>query len=113
MNFTAPTGHNLCGLHKNFDPRARRRNAVGAVQALSRFAKSSGVNNSKKDHLTLSSANEDDNGSRSGSLSWHTAPELDYCVLWGGLAGLAKGTPKTTSPSPTSPMSSYDSVQVN
>jgi len=113
MNFAASTGHNLCDLYKNFDPCAYWHNAVSAAQALSCFVKSSGMNNSKKDHLTLSSANEDDNRSRSGSLLWRTAPEPDYCVLQGGLAGLAKGTPKTMSPSLTSPMSSYDSVWVN
>jgi hypothetical protein len=39
MSFAAPTGHDLCGLHENFDPRARKRNAIGGGQTLLSFAK--------------------------------------------------------------------------
>jgi len=51
------------GLRQNFDPRAHWANAIGVAWAMSRFAKSNGANNNKKDHLALSSDDEDDNGS--------------------------------------------------
>jgi len=47
-SLAAPTEHNLCGLHEDFDLRARWRNAIGAVRALSRFAKSDGMDNNKR-----------------------------------------------------------------
>ena len=64
MSFAAPTEHDLCGLRENFDPRAHWRNAIGAAQAMSRFAKGNDSdNNNKEDQLVLSSDNEDDIGS--------------------------------------------------
>jgi len=51
--------HALCGLRQNFDPQARSRNTIGVARAMSRFAKSNGANNNKKDHLALSSDDED------------------------------------------------------
>jgi len=126
-SFAALTEHDLCGLHENFDPRARWRNAIGAARAMSRFAKGNGANNNnKKDQLVLSSDDEDDIKSRSGSPSSRATPEPDskrqqqYLsppspddrALRGGLVGLAaKGTPKTTSsPSSSSPMSFSDAL---
>ena len=123
-SLAAPTEHDLCGLRENFDPRARWRNAIGAARVLSRLAKSNGANNNKKDHLALSSDEEGDSRSRSGSPSSGATPEPDSKrqqqhvsppspddrTLRGGLAGLvAKGVPKTTSsPSSSSPMSFSD-----
>jgi len=121
-SFAAPTEHDLCGLRENFDPRARWRNAIGAARAMSRFAKSNGANNHKKDELVLSSDDEDDDRSRSASPSeatdtkrqqqYLTPPSPDDRAVRGGLAGLvAKGTPKrTTSPSSSSPMSFSDAL---
>ena len=126
-SFAAPMEHDLCGLRENFDPRARWRNAIRMVRAMSCFAKGNGANNNnKKDQLVLSSGDEDDIGGRSGSSS-HATPELDSKrqqqqflsppspddrALRGGLAGLAaKGTPKTmSSPSSSSPMSFSDAL---
>ena len=34
MSFVVPTGDDLCGLLKNFDPCARWRNAIGTTRAL-------------------------------------------------------------------------------
>jgi len=77
MSFAAATEHDICSLRENFDPRARWRNTIGAARALSRFGKSNGANDDKKVQLALSSDDEDDNGSRSGSLSWRATPEPD------------------------------------
>jgi len=121
-SFVAPMEHDLCGLRENFDPRARWCNAIGAVRAMSHFAKGNGAkNNNKKDHqLVLSSDDEDYIRSRSGSPSSRDSkrqeqhlspPSPDDRVLRGGLAGLvAKGTPKTSWPSSSSPMSFSDAL---
>jgi len=117
-SFAAPTEHDLSGLRENFDPRARWRNAIGAARAMSRLAKSNGANNHKKDELALSSDDEGDNRSGSASPSdpdtkrqqrYLSSPSPDDRALRGGLAGLvAKG--RTTSPSPSSPMSFSDAL---
>jgi len=126
-SFAALTEHDPCGLCQNFDPRACWRNAIRAAQAMSRFAKGNGANNNNKmDHqLVLSSNDEDDIRRRSGSPSLHATPEPDAKsqeqhlsppspddrALRGGLAGLvAKGTPKTSWPSSSSPMSFSDAL---
>jgi len=127
-SFAAPTEHDPCGLHENFNPRARWRNAIGTVRAMSRFAKgNSANNNNKKDHQLVPSSDDEDNiASRSGSPSSRAMPEPeskrqqqrlsppspDDRALRGGLAGLvAKGTPKTTaSPSSSSPISFSDAL---
>jgi len=103
MSFAAPTEHDLCGLRENFDPCACWRNTIRGVQAMSRFAKGNGSdNNNKEDQLVLSSDDEDDIGSRSGSPSSRLTPEpdskrqrqhlsppsLDDRVLQGRLRGL-------------------------
>ena len=82
-------------------------------------------NNNKKDQLVLSSDDEDDIGGRGGSpssrvmpgpdskrLDQHLSPPSpDDRALQGGLAGLvAKGTPKTSWPSSSSPMSFSDAL---
>jgi len=121
-SFMAPMEHDLCGLRENFDPRAHWCNAIGAVRAMSHFAKGNGAkNNNKKDHqLVLSSDDEDYIRSRSGSLLLRDSkrqeqhlspPSPDDRVLWGGLAGLvAKGTPKMSWPSSSSPMPFSDAL---
>jgi len=72
-----PTEHDLCGLRENF---GRPTHAFATRSGLrgpcrSCFTKSNGANNTKKDLSALSSDDEDNNGSRSGSPSWRATPE--------------------------------------
>ncbi len=65
----------MTGLRENFDPRARRRNAISAARVLSRFGNHKGTNK-HKDKPVVSSDDEDDDGG-DGSTSQRATPKTD------------------------------------
>jgi len=76
-SFATLTEHDLCSLRENFNLRACWRNVIGVVRALFRFAKSNGARNNKKDRLTLSADEEEEEGNGSSLPSLGATPEPD------------------------------------